>query len=108
MRRGFSWPFIVNVLPLDGLKVSVFLAIGDELNMKSISKWAGRLQTSAQGQFPIIVIYYLGQLGILSGLSSAAIALCIAVAGAQVMGLCENEVEHLTIKWIICTYFAPQ
>lgn len=45
--RGFSWPFIVNVLPLDGLKVSVFLAIGGELNMKGISKWAGRLQTSA-------------------------------------------------------------
>lgn len=26
--RGFSWSFIVNVLPLDGLKVSVFLAVG--------------------------------------------------------------------------------
>lgn len=45
--RAFSWPFIVNVLPLDGLKVSVFLAIEDKLNMKSISEWAGRLQTSA-------------------------------------------------------------
>lgn len=45
--RGFSRPFIVNVLPLDGLKVSVFLAVGGELNMKGISKWAGRLQTSA-------------------------------------------------------------
>lgn len=45
--RGFSWSFIVNVLPLDGLKVSVFLAVGGELNMKGISKWAGRLQTSA-------------------------------------------------------------
>lgn len=28
-------------------KVSVVLAIGRELNMKGISKWAGRLQTSA-------------------------------------------------------------
>lgn len=45
--RGFSWPFIVNVLPLDGLKVSVFLAIRGEINMKGIGKWAGRLQTSA-------------------------------------------------------------
>lgn len=60
--RGFSCSFIVSVLPLDGLKVSVFLAVGGELNMKGISKWAGRLQTSAQGQFPIIVIYYPGQI----------------------------------------------
>lgn len=45
--RGFSRSFIVSVLPLDGLKVSVFLAVGGELNMKGISKWAGRLQTSA-------------------------------------------------------------
>lgn len=45
--RGFNWPFIVNAFPLDGLNVSVFLAIGEELNMKGISKWAGRLQTSA-------------------------------------------------------------
>lgn len=30
--------------------------------MKGISKWAGRLQTRAQGQFPIIVIYYPGQI----------------------------------------------
>lgn len=35
--------FIVNALPLDGLKVSVFLAIGGELNRKGISEWAGRL-----------------------------------------------------------------
>lgn len=62
MSREFSRPFIVNAFPLDGLKVSVVPAIGGELNMKGISKRAGRLQTSAQGQFPIIVIYYLGQI----------------------------------------------
>lgn len=79
--RGFSWPFIVNVLPLDGLKVSVFLAIGGELNMKGISKWAGRLQTSAQGQFPIIVIYYLRQIVMLAAEPSIAVRGTLVQAG---------------------------
>lgn len=30
--------------------------------MKGISERAGRVQTRARGQFPIIVIYYLGQI----------------------------------------------
>lgn len=88
--RGFSWPFIVNVLPLDGLKVSVFLAIGGELNMKGISKWAGRLQTSAQGQFPIIVIYYLGQIVMSATESSIAIRRTL-VAGRQVMAYVKTK-----------------
>lgn len=79
MSPGFKWPFIVNVLPLDGHEVSVFLAIGGELNMKGISKWAGRLQTSAWGQFPIIVIYYLGRIVMWATESSIAIH-CTLVA----------------------------
>lgn len=90
MSPGFSWPFIVNVLPLDGLKVSVFLAVGGELNMKGISEWAGRLQTSAQGQFPIIVIYYLGQIVMLAADSSIAIRHML-VAGRQVMGYVKTK-----------------
>lgn len=82
--RGFSWSFILSVLPLDGLKVSVFLAVGGELNMKGISKWAGRLQTSALGQFPIIVIYYPGQIVMPDTDSSIAIR-CASATGRQVI-----------------------
>lgn len=37
------------------------------LNMKGISERAGRVQMRAWGQFPIIVIYYLGQIVTLTG-----------------------------------------